>query len=181
MDTNQGTSSTNNRITLLTVCMLLGAMGTLITLIILALVTHHYTDSSFLNNYFIKNTQGGYAVYFFDKEWDSETYLSIITNFYAFIITIIVALLGVVAAFAFFAIRGASLDKTEEVAEKEVRRFFEKATTEGRIKDFLKEMVEDEVDEKTEKLDTRVTEMGQMLEENGLPYKLKVEDEKKTE
>lgn len=162
-------------------CMLLGVIGTLITLIILALAVHHYIDPSFLTNYLVKNTQGGYTVYFFDEVWDSETYLSIITTFYATIITILVTLLGAVAALAIFAIKGASLEKTEEVAEKEVRRFFGKSSTDDRIKGFLKGIVKSEIDEKFAELDTRVTKIGEILEENDLSYNLEVEDDKKTD
>jgi hypothetical protein len=74
---------------------------------------------------------------FVDENWDSENYLSIITEFYSTIITILIGILGVVAAFAFVVIRNSAHQWAEEVAEKAVATYLETGKAEPKMLEWF--------------------------------------------
>jgi len=100
-------------------------IGAFVALLIAACFAYISFDFLFLTGAFCQ-TKGSLSVCFFDdKAWDAENYLSVITGFYSTIITVLIALLGGVAAFAFFAVRGSALQRAEEDIEKEIGQYFE--------------------------------------------------------
>lgn len=142
---------------------LAGAIGAIVVLVLVAFVGYLFLDLSLLSS-----TSCGrgdeYVFCFFDDNWDSGTYLSVITSFYSTVITVLLGLLGAVAAFTFFAIRSSAFQQAEETIANEVERFF---TTDKRakevIKDSLPELVEDEfkdVADRLENIETQLEEQG---------------------
>lgn len=109
-----------------------GAVGAIVIIFLAIFIGYKTLDISFLKT--ASCSEGNGIIYcFFDKKWDSETYLSVITSFYSTIITILIALLGVVAGLAYIVIRGSTLQRAEEAIEKEVDRYFETSKAEEKI------------------------------------------------
>ena len=178
MEPNQNTGNSDKRISI-GLCVTFGAIGAVLALLVAFIILYLLVDVSFVIKALDSNSPGGGKVYFFDESWNDETYLSVITGFYTALITILIALMGVVAAFAIFMIKGASLEKIEETTEKEVKVYFEKAST----LDVINKLLGILQIERITKLEDRIVKIEQDLEvENTLPeYKLGVEDEKKTD
>ena len=96
-----------------------GAIGAIIALLVSVFAVYLFIDLSFLSSASC-GAADDYVYCFFDEKWDSGTYLSTITGFYSTIITLLIALLGVVAGLAFIVIRSSALQQAEESIEKEV-------------------------------------------------------------
>lgn len=139
---NENKISTSN----IAVSIFLGGIGTFVALLIAALAAYIFIDISFLSNTGC-NKGKDYVYCFFEKEWDSGTYLSTITSFYSTVITILIALLGVVAGFAIFVIRGSTLERGDEVIEKEVDRYFETDKAKAKISDSAEKFRDAELEE----------------------------------
>lgn len=113
----------NKKLPIIAISVFFGAVGSFMAMLLTAFAVYIFIDLSFLSNASCADDQG-FIYCFFDDQWDSETYLSALTGFYSTIITVLIGLMGVIAAFAFFAIRGSTLQQGEEVIEKEVDRYF---------------------------------------------------------
>ena len=142
---------------------LAGAIGAIVVLLLAAFVGYLFLDLSLLSSASCGSADD-YVYCFFDDDWDSGTYLSIITSFYSTVITVLLGLLGAVAAFTFFAIRSSAFQQAEETIANEVERFFtiDKRAKEV-IKDSLPELVEDEfkdVADRLENIETQLEEQG---------------------
>ena len=155
-----------------------GALGAFMALLFSAFAGYLFIDLSFLSS--ASCGAGDDHVYcFFDEKWDSGTYLSTITGFYSTIITLLFALLGVVAGLAFIVIRGSALQQAEESIEREVDRYFETNKAEEKIRKGLETVGSVEL----EKIGQRLEEIEVALEEAGLLPDGSLEDgnAKKTE
>lgn len=157
---------------------LFGAIGSLLALFAAVAISFWFIDFSILNT--ASCGEIDQLVYcFFDEKWDSETYLSAITDFYSTIITIIIGLLGVVAAFSYLTIRSSTLQKTEEATEQEVRRYFETIKAEEQLYRASQRAKDSQVNE----INVRLEEIEVALYEAGILIdgELGAEDEEETD
>lgn len=160
------------------VSLFFGAMGALVVLLSVVFVGYLLIDFSFLPDASCGGSDD-YVYCFFDDKWDSETYLSVVSGFYSTIITILIFLLGTVAALAFIVIRGSAFREAEEAMEKEVDRYFESSKAEGKIHKWLEKIGGIELEKMKGSLDemkVALYEEGILIDEN-----LGGADEKKTE
>lgn len=155
-----------------------GAVGALVALLLAFLAGYIYIDFSFLPAASCGGSEN-YVYCFFSENWDSETYLSVVSGFYSTIITILIFLLGAVAALAFIVIRGSALQQAEEAIEKEVDRFFETSKAEEKIHEGLEKVGRIELG----KIEVRLEVIEIALDEADIlkDGKLELVDEKKTE
>ena len=104
-------------------CLAFGAGGALLTLLIVGVAAPLFFDLRFLGS---SNCalRGELALCMFSDQWNESDYLSLVTNFYNVIITLMIGFLGIVAAFAFYAIRSSSFQHAEEMMASEVQRYF---------------------------------------------------------
>ena len=100
---------------------------------------------------------------FFDENWDSSTYLAIISNFYTTIITVLIALIGIIGVFAFVVIRANAISHAEEVIEKQVTD----AIDNGRLKDTVDAAIIKSVRELGMELKKRLDDAELQIEELG--------------
>ena len=168
----------NKTSTSIATSVLFGAVGAFAALLVAVFAGYIILDFSFLP----AASCGGnddYVYCFFDKNWDSGTYLSVITEFYSTIITVLMGLLGTVAAFAFFAIRGSAFQRAEETIEKEVERYIDT----DKAKDIIHRSLETIENVELDKINLRLDEIEVALEEAEIPINRKLgrEDEKETE
>lgn len=154
-----------------------GAVGTFVALLLVIFAGYTFLDLSFLPASSCSKDDG--LVYcFFDENWDSGTYLSVVTGFYSTIITILIALLGVVAALAYIVIRGSAFQRAEEAIEKEVDRYFERSSTEEKIHLALGKIEDariNRIEQSIEEIEIAITEAGFEIRK-----RLERDDEKKT-
>lgn len=158
-------------------CFFAGFLGGLAALLITFLIVYHFFDFHFIEN--ASCGEGKALAYcFFDKQWNSSTYLSIITSFYSIVIAMLIGLLGAVAAFAFLSIRTSALRQAEGDIEKQVDIYFEQTKAEEKIQKGLKQLGNVEI----EKLGNRLEAIEIALEEAGLlpEETLGTKDEKTT-
>jgi hypothetical protein len=140
-----------------------GIGGALLTLLLAFYIGYHLINFSFLTQTSC-GEDGKFIYCFFDKDWNSEGYLSVITSFYTTIITILIALLGAFAAFSFITIRSSALQKAEAEIEKEVNKYFSTSRAEKRISQELRKID----DRKIKELKGQISEIRGVLEENGI-------------
>lgn len=117
-----------------------GAIGATLALFLIILIGYIFIDFSFLKDSSCTET-AEFTYCFFDKAWDSGTYLSAVTSFYNTIITVLMGLLAVVAAFAFLTIRASAFQRGEETIEKEVERYFGTDRAEDKVRKTLEPAV----------------------------------------
>lgn len=157
-----------------------GAVGAFAVLVLAVFSGYWVLDLSFLPA--ASCGKGDDYVYcFFDDVWDSATYLSIVTSFYSTVITVLIALMALVAGLSYIAIRSSYFQRGEETIEKEVVRFFK--TDEGKMKIREGLGTIEEIDKENIELRFEVIEVA--LEEAEIPFqklkKLRFDDEEKTE
>lgn len=143
---------------------LAGAIGATVVLVLVAFVGYLFLDLSLLSS--TSCGRGDEYIYcFFDDDWDSGTYLSVITSFYSTVITVLLGLLGAVAAFTFFAIRSSAFQQAEETIANEVDRFF---TTDMRAKEVVRDGVQQVAEGEFKQIIRRLEKIETELEEQGL-------------
>lgn len=154
-----------------------GAVGAFAVLLLAVFSGYWVLDLSFLSTASC-GRDDDYVYCFFDDVWDSATYLSVVTSFYSTVITVLIALMALVAGLAYIAIRNSYFQRGEETIEKEVVRFFKTDDGEMKIRKGLKTIKEIE----KENIDLRLDVIEVALEEAGIPFqKLRLDDEEKTE
>ena len=105
--------------------------------------------------------------------WDSETYLAIITDFYSVIIAVLFAALGVLSVSAFLVIRGTARHLAEQELEAVVASYFATTVAERQIEKAIKA-----VDRRGFlKIENAVAAIGKALEESDIKRPPRVEDE----
>lgn len=155
------------------VSLFFGVVGASIVMFLVIFAAYFMLDLSFVSNASCGST-GEAAYCFFDDKWDSDTYLSIITEFYSTVITVLIFLVGVMAAFAYVVIRGSAMQQAEEEIEREVDRYFETGKAQERILRGMGEAWKGEVGSIQERLE--LIEDALMYNEI-LPETIGVDDE----
>ncbi|MFC4346982.1 hypothetical protein ACFO5Q_03910 [Kordiimonas lipolytica] len=159
----------------------LGAAGSLLAVLAVFTLIAIFFDVGFLPEVLCDKKYPG-RVCFYDDAWDSETYLSVITGFYGTIITILVGLLGVVAAFAFFVIRGDAIRQSEEAIEDEIKRYFSTVAAEKMVSTSLTKVAESrrtEIEKQMREIHTEIDDLKLALVEAEvlIDGQLEIEDE----
>ena len=88
----------------------------------------------------LPNTDGVHCI--FGKDWNESGYLSIITNFYTTIITILIAVVGVISVFAFIVVRTNAAAQAREEAEQVVEEKVEAVLAGGPIRRDVDDQIE---------------------------------------
>jgi hypothetical protein len=129
---------------------LAGMVGCLLTLIATALILYLFFDTTLIDaksaiekGQCLKADKIG--ICFYDENWDSETYLAVISGFYTTIITLLIALLSIVGVFAFVVIRANAIGHADEQIKMEVERFVET----GQMKEIFHEKFSTTVEDMT--------------------------------
>ncbi|MBT3306739.1 MAG: hypothetical protein HN377_09680 [Alphaproteobacteria bacterium] len=144
-----------------------GAVGAFGAMVFAIFVASRFFDFSFLQEASCREGDN-YIYCFFDKKWDSGTYLSIITSFYSTVIAVLIGLLGAVVAFAYITIKGTSHQWVEDVAEKAIGRYFEKNEFHEQVFEIVKARSRDVI----KGLDSFQDDLSERLEELTLRFAL---------
>ena len=104
--------------------------------------------------------------------WDSETYLAIITDFYSVIITVLIAALGVLSVFAFLVIRGTARHHAEQELEAVVANYF--ATTAAELQ--IEKAIEAAENSDLLEIQRTVDRIIRTLEDNDIGFRPRMKD-----
>lgn len=165
-------------------CILAGGAGALAALVFFCFFVYLFIDVSFISDAQCGDL-GSTRYCFFDKDWDSSTYLSTITSFYSTLITVIVGFLAVVAAFAFLVIRSSARHHAQDAMEMEVQRFFQTASSVERISEEVRSVsrsvLTEELGRQLALIQGDIETIIAVLEEGGfeMPGRIEVRDETK--
>ncbi|MEP0503330.1 MAG: hypothetical protein ABJD13_02475 [Paracoccaceae bacterium] len=125
--------------------LLLCAISTTIALLILgSIAMAHIVDIKFLEDVACQRQQGAgpfptVSYCFYSEEWDSATYLSVISTFYTTLITVLIALQALISWISFIVIRNSNRQEIESEIEKEIPNFFRTRDADTILRNALNE------------------------------------------
>lgn len=106
-----------------------------------------------------------YTFCFYGSDWDEGTYLSSITNFYSSLVTVLIAVQGLVSALAFIVIKASNKRIIEEEVESELPKYFGTVAAVDQMKSFVGGVVRSSIVDETKELNNRILGLESEIEE----------------